>query len=288
MKSCTGTPAELCGLPYIEGTLPEHQVELFEAHFFECPVCFAYLQDLQAMQSALSRFPAEKGDAPARRRLSILPARTWALGAAAAILLFAAVFSFRALNLGPQRAPVAQSTPPSTSPANPATSAHGASSASIRPSQLADLALPPFVAPNLRGAQEDAQFESGMKDYAKSDCRDAVAELAKVPAQSEDSRAARFYCAACEMRLGNLAEAASQMRTVAAAGDSPQQESALYYEAQIALANDDPAAAHHYLVQTIALQGDLEQKARDEDRKVHEFLGEQSIENPDKPESVAR
>jgi len=288
MKRCTGTPAELCGLPYIEGTLPEHQVELFETHFFECPVCFAYLQDLQAMQAALSRFPAEKSDIPVRKRLSILPARTWALGAAAAILLFAAVFSFRALNLGPKRAPIAQSTPPSTSPVNPQEQANPASSASIRPSQLADLALPPFVAPNLRGAQEDAQFESGMKDYARSDCRDAVAALSKVPAQSEDSRAARFYCAACQMRLGNLTEAAAQMHTVAAGGDSPQQESALYYEAQIALANDDPAAAHQYLMQTIALQGDLEQKARDEDRKVHEFLGEQTPEAPEKPETVAR
>lgn len=287
MKRCTGTPAELCALPYIEGTLPEHQLELFEAHFFECSVCLAYLQDLQAMQAALSRLTATKIERPTQRGLPILPTRTWALGAAAAIVL-AAIFSFRALNHGPKPTPVAQSIPPAAVPAKPQEQAHAASPISVRPSQLADLALPPFVAPNLRGAQEDVEFESGMKDYAKGDCPEAVAELARVPAQSEDLRAARFYCAACEMQMGNLTEAESQMHTVATAGDSPQQESALYYEAQIALANDDPAAAHRYLVQTIALQGDLEQKARDEDRKIHEFLGEQPLDNLDKPETVAR
>lgn len=288
MKRCTGTPAELCALPYIEGTLPEHQLELFEAHFFECSVCLAYLQDLQAMQAALSRLPATQIERPTQRGLPILSTRTtWALGAAAAVVL-AAIFSFRALNLGPTRTSVAQSIPPAAVPAKPREQAHAASPISVRPSQLADLTLPRFVAPNLRGAQEDVEFESGMNDYAKGDCPEAVAELARVPAQSEDLRAARFYCAACEMRMGNLTEAESRMRAVATAGDSPQQESALYYEAQIALANDDPAAAHRYLVQTIALQGDLEQKARDEDRKIHEFLGEQPLDNPDKPETVAR
>ena len=288
MKSCTGTPAELCALPYVEGALPEHQAERFEAHFLECPVCLAYLQDLQAMRAALSRLPSDKDVKAGRKGLTILPARTFALGAAAAIVFAAAVFSFRALHRGPQPSPVARAAPAALPQANTAIPAAGLSPAKLKPSQLADLALPPFVAPNLRGAQEDAQFQSGMKDYEKGDCRDAVAELTRVPAQSEDAGAARFYCAACEMHLGDLPAAAAGMRRVAAAGDSPQQESALYYEAQIALAIDNPAAAHRYLVQTVALQGDLEQRARDEDRKVRELFGGSPGDDTERPESAGR
>lgn len=289
MKSCAGTPAELCALPYIEGTLPERQMELFEAHYFECPVCLAYLEDLQAVSAALARIPADKGAKPARKGLLTLPSKTWALGAAAAALLLAAIFSFRALYPGPRPSPIARTaapqpaSPPST-PSPPAVSSHSPR----RSSQLADLALPPFVAPHLRGAQGDVQFESGMRDYEKGDCRNAAGELAKVSAQSEDARAARFYCAACEMRLGHLPEAAAGMREVASAGDSPQQESALYYEAQIALAMNNPAAAHRYLMQTIALEGDLQQRAREEDREVRQLLNEPPDESAEKPEILAR
>jgi hypothetical protein len=282
MKSCTGTPAELCALPYIEGTLPEHQVELFEAHFFECPTCLAYLQDLQALSAALSRLPSGGSEVPARKGLLILP-RVWALGAAAAILLALAVFSFRSFHSGSRQPAIAREVPAAPAPAN-----LGVRPATLRASQLADLALPPFASPNLRGDQEDAQFESGMKDYAQGDCRDAVDELATVPEQSEDVHAARFYCAACDMRLGKLSDAAQQMRKIAAAGDSPQQESAFYYEAQIALAMNNPAAARTYLAQTIALQGDLEQRARDEDRRIQELLNQPPEEGAGKPESVAR
>ncbi|HUH63231.1 MAG TPA: hypothetical protein VLZ50_09555 [Terracidiphilus sp.] len=291
MKSCTGTPAELCALPYLEGVLPEHQVELFEAHFFECPICFAYLQDLQAISAALARHPEIPGikeEKPARRRLLPFPARTWALGAAAAMVLAVAVISFRALHPGQQQAPIALTAPAAPLPAKPTGPTRATSAAPLRPSQLADLALPPFVAPNLRGAQEDTRFESGMNDYENGDCRGAVAELSSVPARSEDARAARFYCAACEMRLGNLTEAAADMGKVATDGDAPQQESALYYEAQIALAADRPATAHRYLMRTIALEGDLEQKARDEDRRVQEMLNESPGESREKPESIAR
>jgi hypothetical protein len=48
------------------------------------------------------------------------------------------------------------------------------------------------------------------------------------------------------------------------AGDSPQQEAAFYYLAQIALADNDATAARHYLSQTISLHGDFEKRAHAE------------------------
>ena len=74
------------------------------------------------------------------------------------------------------------------------------------------------------------------------------------------------------MRLGDFAAAAKGMNAVAAAGDSPQQESAIYYQAQLALTAENPAAAHNYLQRVLSLQGDLESKARAEDRKVQDLI----------------
>ena len=208
-------------------------------------------------------------EAPRRKVLS-WPTMTWALAAAAALLVVG-VIAYNAVSRRdagsqtaksqPEPAP-AQTTAPQAQPGPPAVTA----------SSLADLALPAFVAPNLRGDNEDAAFQTGMKAYAGGDCTAAVAELAKVAAESRDLKAAEFYRGACEMHGGDLKAAAATLRKVADAGDSAEQESALYYLAQVELANNDAAAAHRTLQRTIALRGDLEQKASAQDRRIAEML----------------
>jgi hypothetical protein len=289
MTACTGRPAEVCALPYVEGSLPEPEAERFEEHYFECPVCLAYLKNLQAAARGLARMPAAIDEEPAQRKnLLGWPRMSWAMAAAAGVLLLAAVFSYRAVQSVPKQPQAARTAPAAAPQAMPSAMPAVAAAPRIKASQLADLSLPAFVAPNLREAAEDTPFEAGMKAYKNGDCRGALTDLANVAAQSKDGRAAEFYCAACEMHLGDLKAAAAGMHSVENAGDSAQQESALYYEAQIALANDNPAAAHRYLVQTIALQGDLERRARSEDRKVRELVNEQADEGAEKPESMAR
>jgi Putative zinc-finger len=296
MTVCIGKPAELCALPYVEGSLPEPEAERFEEHYFECRVCLAHLQSLLAVRGGLGRMPAWPDKDLARQKTVLgWPRISWALAAAAAVLLFAAVFSYRAVHSVPRqmqasstasgtapgtaRAAAPQAVPHETPAAAPARRIRASAPTA---SALADLSLPAFVAPNLRGAAEDESFDAGMKAYTDGDCRGALDDLAKVPAQSKNRRAADFYSAACEMHLGDLKAAAAGMHSVESVGDSPQQESALYYEAQIALANDNPAAAHRYLVQTIALQGDLERQARSEDRKVRELVSGQGDESAGK------
>jgi len=128
-------------------------------------------------------------------------------------------------------------------------------------SQLADLTLPVFHAADLRGGDDDPVFDAGMKAYSNSDCARAINSLAQIDTQDKNARAAQFYRGACWIHEGKMTEAAASMRLVADAGDSPQQEAALYYLAQIALARSDAAVAHRYLLQTIALHGDFEQRA---------------------------
>jgi hypothetical protein len=142
-------------------------------------------------------------------------------------------------------------------------------------SQLADLALPPYLASNLRGESKDARFEAGMKEYANGNCRGALVALSQVPAESTEARAAKFYSGACQMRLGDFASATGVLRKIADAGDSPQQEAALYGLAQIALAGNYPATAHAYLLRTISLRGDLEQRAREQDRQIAKLIGQE-------------
>jgi hypothetical protein len=289
MTACTGKPAERCALPYIEGDLPEPEAERFEEHYFHCAVCLRYLQTLQAAGKELARLPATAFVEPAKPKSFLArPAVTWAMAAAAAILLFAAVFFNRALHSGSKPVEVAHSAPSPVPEAAQSTQPAPQPAPRINAAQLADLSLPVFVAPNLREGGEDPQFEAGMKAYQQGDCRAAEAALAKVPAQSKEGRPAEFYGAACAMRLGDLKAAAAGMHNVETAGDSPQQESALFYEAQIALAGNNPAAAHRYLLETIALKGDLERRARSEDRKVRDLVNEQADEGAEKPESLAR
>jgi len=272
MNTCKASPAEQYALAYVEGTLSEAETEQFEEHFFECPVCLEYLQTIQAAGIALAKQPvAEVAATPQRGRLLAFPARAWALGAVAAALLLVGIFIWRGAMPGGRQQPQLSQTTPAPA-AQPATPAPAPKTATVKPSQLADLTLPAFIAPNLRGANEDTHFEAGMKAYSSGDCRVALATLSNVPAAAGEARAAQFYRAACQMHLGDYAAAAKGMRAVAAAGDSPQQESALYYEAQLALQAGEASAAHRYLRQTIALRGDLEKQARAQDGKVQDLI----------------
>jgi hypothetical protein len=293
MNECTGSPAELYSLPYVEGELPEVEVERFEQHYFECPACLAYLQGLQSAGAELEKLPRAEAEQPRKVLLrwpaAVWPAPIWGVAVAAAAVLIVAVFAYRGSISAPRQPAIAQSQPagnpvsgpvPSPVPTQPAaTSALG-----VKASQLADLALPAFIAPNLREATEEIHFEAGMKAYSRGDCAAAAATLAQVPAespaqsaaQSNESRAAAFYRAACQIRLGDYAAASKGMRSVADAGDSPQQESAIYYQAQLALASGNPAAAHRFLVRVIGLRGDLETKARAEDARVRDLIDARS------------
>jgi tetratricopeptide (TPR) repeat protein len=269
MTNCTGSPAEQWLESYLQGTLPEAEASKFEEHYFDCPVCLAQVEALQAIALKLASQPRTT-----HKTLISWPIRAGALGAIAALLVlgfFGYQARHKALQTTVAAGPVVAAPPssPSLHPAPP-------SLASTTASKLADLTLPAFIAPNLRGESQDASFEAGMKDYAGGNCRGAITNLEQVPAESAAARAAEFYSGACQMHMGNLAEAAALLRKVADAGDSPQQEAALYELAQIALADNDLATAHKYLLHATSLRGDLEQKAREQDRRITVLIGQDS------------
>ena len=273
MNICTGTPAELHALEYVEGTLSELETERFEEHYFDCPVCLAHLRAIQAVGQELARNPVAPVCAPEPRLRLGLPAWSWTAGAVAAALLIG-IFTYKSLESRPAKPTVARSQPRLTPQTQSAARPAQPSAAPVHLSQLADLTLPVFTPPNLRGGSLDAHFAAGMKEYANGNCRGALAALAQVPAANSEARAAEFYSGACQMHRGEFASASGLLRKVADAGDSPQQEAALYDLAQVALAGNDPATAHRYLLRTISLRGDLERQAREQDRRIAELNGQ--------------
>jgi hypothetical protein len=264
MTHCTGTLADRCLEQYIQGTLPDLEAREFEEHYFDCPACLAQVEALQTVALKLASQPRK-----ATRTLIPWPLRVSVLGAIAATLLIG-FFSIKGLRRpdGPAIATAPPAPVPATGPASqPAPKPSMASSAVSR---LADLTLPAFQAPNLRGQSGDPNFTQGMKAYSSQNCAQAVQSLSQVPVEDEDALAAHFYIGVCQMHLGNLPEARADLTRIADAGDSPQQEAALYYLAQTALQNNDPKQAHHFLTRTISLHGDFERRAKAELTQINE------------------
>jgi len=264
MTNCTGTPAERFLERYIQGTLPPLEQQEFEEHYFDCPVCLAQLETLQAVKQQLARRPVKTPKATL-----LWPVGLGALGAigALAAMLVIGFFCYRTFvhRPGQRAATVAKAVSPQIPPASPSAPPTPNTTAI---SQLADLSLPPFQAANLRGINEDSVFDAGMKAYAKTDCRSAIDTLSRVKVEDSNALAAHFYSGVCQMHRNDFAVASLNLRKVSDAGDSPQQEAALYYLAQIALAKNDAATARHYLEIAISLHGDFQRRAQAEIAKL--------------------
>jgi hypothetical protein len=257
MTDCAGTLTDRYLEQYIQGTLPEPEARLFEEHYFDCPSCLEQVEALQAVTLKLGGQPRKALKVPIP-----WPVRAKALAALAAMLIIG-FLGFRVL-YRPAAPAVAKGPSAPVYDTGPSSQPAPASLASSTISRLADLALPAFQPPNLRGQSGDPHFDAGMKSYTRQQCPGAVMNLLQVPAQDDDSLAAQFYTGVCQMHEEDLTGATSSLRHVENAGDSPQQEAALYYLAQIALARNDATAARHYLASTIALRGDFLTRARAE------------------------
>jgi len=254
MTDCTGRPAELFLEAYLQGSLPEAEAEAFEEHYFNCSLCLAQVEALQAVAAKLASQPREFAKKPLG-----WPIRAGIWGAIAAML----AIGFVGLRMKRQPTQSLGKGPATTLPqsvsAVPTTTV---ASASV--TRLADMTLPVFQAPHLRGENSDPHFETGMKAYGARNYLMAINDLLLVPAQDRDALAAQFYIGVCQMREGNLEAATTSLRSVSEAGNSLQQEAAFYYLAQVAFARDDATTARHYLARTISLHGDYEKRAHNQ------------------------
>lgn len=253
MTDCIGAPSREWLERYVDGSLPEAESERFENHYFDCAVCLSELQAVQAAQEQLRLHPVAAE--PRRARIFRWPALV-SFGALAAAL----TAGYLTLHTIRQHPAATQASQPAAQP-NPAQPVNPAGKPTVQIAQLADLQMPGYHESTLRGEGQDAAFERGMKQYEASDCASAAATLAHVAADNPNGLAAQFYAGTCRMKTGDYTAAIALLQRVADAGDSPQQESAWYYLAQIALVRSDAATARHDLNRVIELHGDLEAQA---------------------------
>ena len=228
MTQCTGAPADRWLEEYVAGTLPEAEALRFEEHYFACPVCLA---QVEALEAAAGEVKGEVIDLPqVTGRPAVQGPARWAflVGALAATI----VAAFLGIRVWQHLTPPgkAASQAPVVAPQRAADLA-----------QMADRALPPFRATTVRGESKSGRFDAGMRAYAAGNCPAAIDALARVPAASERATVARFYAAACRMKLADYAGAAQGFKAIAEAGDSAFQEAAMYYLAQTELPATMPA-----------------------------------------------
>jgi len=283
MMRCDGGPAEELAEQYLMGGLTEKEREHFEEHYFSCAACHEYLLRLKEIQSELGR---DAGSQAAARPMRIVargsmakavPFRLVAFGALAAMILMAVVLTELAGRQGGRHREAAQ-TPANSLPVDGTSVANAkketgaahddAHSRQVEMAALADLALPGYHAPQLRGAEtSDAQhaaFAAGMERYVAGDCTGAIEELNQVHDDAANGVAANLYAGLCQFKRKRLAEAQTSLEKVVAAGDTPQLEAADYYMAQTMLLRSDAAGGSRWLSKTIALHGDYEERARAE------------------------
>ena len=82
MTHCTGRPAEQLLESYLQGALNDAEAQGFEEHFFDCPVCLAQVEALQAVTHRLAKEPRLQSRKPIAWPV---PPRLW--GAIAATLV---------------------------------------------------------------------------------------------------------------------------------------------------------------------------------------------------------
>lgn len=294
MTECIGSPAQEMAEQYLAGGLPESEAEQFENHYFGCDECHGYVLALQEIRDGLAREPIAVAAAPVlapvasrqtfRGRILAFPVPMAVLGSIAAALIFGYILvrvqrSHPILQPGhaagqvasvKQQPPVSNETQPKTTGESDTLAKKDAKSASgggiTELALLADMHLPGYQQPQLRGAEPadagQAAFATGMQAYANGDCAKALESLNAVPGTASEGVASRLYSGLCEFKLRQLEQAQANFAKVIAAGDTPQLETAEYFQAQSRLLRSDAHGAASWLNKTIALHGDYEERAQ--------------------------
>jgi len=293
MTQCLGIPAEEMAERYLAGGLSEAESEQFENHYFGCEPCHEQLLALQELRDGLIRESMVMATTASLNqsrnrgfvgRLLAFPVPVAVLGSIAATLVFGAVLVgiqrsgyFAHSNRG--GAAMAKTVRPASAPElipapspDPGAAAaksgdgNGATAQNEELASLADLRLPGFEQPQLRDGEPNdlghEAFSLGMTAYTKGDCGKALSSFEKVPETAADGVAAELYSGLCRLRHREPGRAQANFARVIAAGDTPQLETAEYFQAQAKLLQGDRPGAASWLRRTIALHGDYEARAR--------------------------
>ena len=227
---------------YVLGRLDESRQQAFEDHYFECAACLAHVRAVQDLREAL----AAPAAVPGRRNLRT----AGAILAAAAVLVLAVRTGHQLWSDRPESV---------SSPAAPRDIV-----LSAPPPPTVRVELPPYTPARLRAVPSVAQrlFRDAMTNYTVTNCAGAIDGLRRAVAADGAYTQARFYLGACELHTGAVSEAATNLQSVVAAGESPYLEDARWFLAQARVRQGDLEAARQELERVVALNGDRREAAR--------------------------
>jgi tetratricopeptide (TPR) repeat protein len=227
---------------YVLGRLNEPERIAFEEHYFLCPKCLEELRIWQAVQQTT---------VPVAVRRTATRLYVWAAAAAAvaAILFFGLTGATRVWRRSEAPAPVAGA---------------GSNGAKDRLQLLARVEAPPYKPPVLRGAADDAerQYRAAMLNYARGDYGGAADGLKAALASDPEAAGPRFYLGVCDLLLGRVDDAVTELRRADSVGKTLYQEEARFFLAKALIARRDVAAASQTLEAIVPLAGDRQADAR--------------------------
>jgi TolA-binding protein len=234
---------------YVLGQLNEAEQADFEAHYFECPECFAAVQAFQAAQGELRKQPPAVA-ASASHKL-------WWIGLAAAAsltgLLVWAPWRHSQPTVAPPTPTVAQHTPSTAPPPTPTPSP---THPGVNLDALALVTPPPYVPLSTRGESAQnptlAAFAAAMKPYSAKDYRAAAAALEPIVKAHPDANYAQFFLGISYLLSDDGDKAVAVLDRVAASGAAPFADEAHFYLAKAALRARDLDRAEREL--TLAKQ----------------------------------
>jgi tetratricopeptide (TPR) repeat protein len=228
---------------YLHGKLDKAEQKTFEEHYFGCSECREKLQVARMLQLELW----EKGSAvlPQAKKARLFGIRSWAMASAAAVFLILVAAALWWLLRTPDISPVqAGKTPTSLS-------------------LLARLEPPPYIAPALRGTEDEAaeRFRAGMKRYQEGEYAGAIPELRDAAGLKSDSAQIRFFLGICFLLSGRLNEGIEELKVAESLGDPDYLEESRFFLAKAFLGKADIGAASEKLRQVVESNGRMKDEA---------------------------
>lgn len=227
---------------YVLGRLNEPERSAFEEHYFLCPKCLEELRIWQAVHQ--TTVPAA-----GRRPFAALYVCT-AAAAAVAVILFlgfaGATLAWRhpepAASVARVDAPVSQDYL----------------------QLLARVEAPHYQAPVLRGTADAPErlYRSAMLNYSRGEYGAAADGLKAALGRNPEAVAPRFYLGVCDLMLGRVDDAVSELRRADSAGPTLYQEQARFFLSKALIARRDVDGASRVLESIIPLAGDRQVEAR--------------------------
>ena len=231
---------------YLLGRLSEADQEAYEQHYFECGECYARLEALRRVQSALTT--------TARAARPPLTMRWLAVAAAAIVAVGGALFAWRLLShpeVEPQQPPLAASAPAAKPPQIPEDVV-----------QMARVEPPPYAPRRLRSAAPRERFDAAMEAYQAGDFAKAIPPFEEALRSAPGDDATRFYLGASYALTSEWRTAIQTLQPLLTRRDSAYAEEAAFITARAYVHVNDIAGAMAALDTTIAFDGDRAAEAR--------------------------